>query len=269
MGLYCVTSPGGAPGASTTALGMALSWPGRVLLAECDPMGRRVLPGFMTDRLAGPPGPGVLGLAMAVQADPTAPVSVQEYVLPMVEDGSVELLHGIRDPRHAPQLAALWGPLAQALVTRDGDVVADLGRIGGVETPLGLLKAADAVVMLLKPTLAQIDAAGPRLESLRDVVGDRVTVALGLVADGTYTASEIERVLKAPVLAELPCSPNEARVLSDGAPPRMTFRTSLLVRSLDGLGRRLRKAVADSGAAGVNGDEASWAAVFAAAGGRR
>ncbi|WP_125618126.1 hypothetical protein [Actinomadura sp. WAC 06369] len=226
---------------TTTALGLALTWPRRVLLAECDPAGRRVLPGFMADRLRGPAGPGVLGLATRTPQASGTELPLEEYVVPM--DGDAELLHGVRDPRNVSQLGSLWSPLAKAFTARDGDVLADLGRVGGAETPVALLDAADLVVMVLKPTLAQVDAATPRLEVLRGLAPDRL--ALCLVPDGPYSAAEVERALKLPVLGEPAFSPNEARVLSDGARPRMTFRTSLLMRSLESLGRRLRTAMAE------------------------
>ncbi|GGU89762.1 hypothetical protein GCM10010182_00210 [Actinomadura cremea] len=246
MAVYCVLSPGGSPGVTTTALGLALAWPGKVLLAECDPMGRRVLPGYMADRLRGPAGPGLLGLATAAQAEPHVSAPLEKYVVPILEDGDVALLHGVRDPRHAAQLTAAWPLLARALTDREGDVIADLGRAGGAETAVPLVEAANAVVVVLKPTLAQVDAAAPRLDVLRTVVGNRGTLGLCLVADGPYSAAEVERVLKVPVLAELPCSPADARVLSDGARPRRTFRGSLLVRSFDRLGTRLREVVEES-----------------------
>ncbi|MUN35373.1 hypothetical protein [Actinomadura litoris] len=229
---------------TTAALGLTLTWPGRVLLAECDPMGRRVLPGFMADRLRGPAGPGLLGVI--ADADPHAPIALEQYVVPIAEDGRVELLHGVRDPRHGVRLGPLSNRLAHALRARNGDVVADLGRVGGTDTPYGLLEAADAVVMVLSGALAQVDAAAPRLELLRGLVPERVPFGLCLVADGAYSAAEVERALGVPVLAEVPYAPEHARVLSDGARPRLTFKTSLLVRSLGGLGRRLRAAVSSS-----------------------
>ncbi len=249
MALHCLISPGGSPGVSTTALGLALAWPGRVLLAECDPMGRRVLPGFMADRMRASAGPGLLGLAMAAEADPQGPVALEEYVVPITEDGHAGLLHGVRDPRHGMRLRPVWRRLAEALLARDGDVLADLGRVGGTDTPTELLKAADAVVMVLKPTVTQVDAAAARLDALKELVGEQAAIRLCLIADGAYGAGDVERVLGFPVLAELPCSPADARVLSDGARPRLTFRTSLLVRSLDVLGQRIRATVAEPGTA--------------------
>ncbi|WP_157431117.1 hypothetical protein [Actinomadura macra] len=252
---------------TTTALGLALTWPGRVLLAECDPMGRGVLPGFMADRIREPTGPGLLGVAMAAEADPRAAVPLEEYVMPIADDGRVELLHGVRDPRHGVRLAPLWPRLAEVLVERDGDVLADLGRVGGTDTPEDLLKAAHLVVMVLGSTLPQVDAAAPRLDALKELVTDPAAIGLCVIREGSYRASEAERVLHTPVLAELPCSPVDAAVLSDGARPRLTFKSSLLVRSLDGLGRRIRTLMAtgspDDHATGSPGP------VAPAAGGRR
>jgi hypothetical protein len=155
------------------------------------------------------------------------------------------------------------------MAKRSGDVLADLGRIGGQETPIPLLRSADAVVMVLKPSLVQVDAATPRLDALRELVGERTSIGICLIADGPYGASEVERVLKVPVLGELPNSPGDARVFSDGAAPRRTFRTSLLARSLERLGRRMRKAAAKSNAAGATRNGVARAASPAVTGGRR
>ncbi|MGI5206235.1 hypothetical protein ACQEU6_32265 [Spirillospora sp. CA-108201] len=269
MALHCLISPGGSPGVSTTALGLALAWPGRVLLAECDPMGRRVLPGFMADRMHASAGPGLLGLAMAAEADPQGPVALEEYVVPITDDGHARLLHGVRDPRHGIRLRPLWRRLAEALLAWDGDVIADLGRVGGTDTPTELLKSADAVVMVLKPTVTQVDAAATRLDALKELVGGQAAIRLCLIADGAYSAADVERVLGFPVLAELPCSPTDARVLSDGARPRLTFRTSLLVRSLDVLGHRIRGTVAEPETAATALDGARRSASPLAASGVR
>lgn len=267
MGLCCLISPGGAPGVSTTALGLSLLWPRRVLLAECDPMGRRVLPGFMADRMRESAGPGLLGLLTAAEAEQDSPLSLKDYLVPIADDERVELLHGIRDPRYGARLEPHWPRLAEALTAWDGDVIADLGQVGGRSTPVELLKVADAVVMILKPTLTQIDAAKPRLEALRSVLDERATLGLCLITDGPYSAAELHRVLEIPVLAELPSAPADAQVLSDGARPRLTFRTSLLVRCLQGLGRQLQSALTDAGAprAGLESEAARLGSVVAGA----
>jgi hypothetical protein len=253
MGVYCVISPGGAPGATTTALALALTWRGPLLLAEADPGGRRILPGFLADKLNGrPPGPGLLGLAMEAQHDAAqAPALVEEYAIALPGNAEAVLLHGIRDPRHARQLTQVWEPLADVLADSGRDVIADVGRVGGADTPIALLARADLIVMVLRPTLAGVDAARPRIEALHDQLRDQrsgrraePSLALCMIDDGAYAAGEVRRNLfDLPVLAELPHAPADARVLSDGARPRVSFRTSLLMRSAAKLGQRLRQQV--------------------------
>ncbi|MBD2895630.1 hypothetical protein amrb99_45690 [Actinomadura sp. RB99] len=269
MTLYCVVSAGGSPGVTATALGLAVTWPTKVLLAECDPMGRGVVPGFMADRLSDSAGPGLLGLAMAAETGTRVGLPLDDYVIPVPGEGTVELLHGVRDPRHGVRLGTLWGRLAEALASREGDVVADLGRIGGRDTPIDLLGAAETVVMVLKPTLRQVDAARPRIDALKDLRGGRGTIRLCLISDGPHRAAEVERVLGTPILAELPYSPDDASVFSDGASPRRTFKTSLLLRSLRCMGRRLRATVPTASEVGGDADGAVLSGAGAVVGGKR
>ncbi|WP_345365483.1 hypothetical protein [Actinoallomurus liliacearum] len=226
---------------TTTALALALGWPREVVLAECDPAGRRILPGYLAERLDGPPGPGLLGLATALGGED---VRVEDYTIPLAEQGRAWLLHGIRDPRHAAQLARLWQPLAGLFIKAEVDVIADVGRVGSPDTPMGLLAGADLVVMVLRGTLSQVDAAQPRLDALLGALNWRVPVALCLIESGRYSAAAVSRELFGlPMLAELPHAPADANVLSDGARPRMAFRTCLLLRTAGNLGHQMRKLV--------------------------
>jgi hypothetical protein len=212
------------------------------VLAECDPAGRQVLAGYLTERLDRPAGPGLLGLAAAVGNDP-AETAVGDYVIPLGGDSLGALLSGIRDPRQARHLTQLWKPLAETLKA-EGDVIADLGRIGGTDTPWPLLTEADLVVMVMHRNLAQVDAAQPRLQALLEALNGRVPVVLCLVNNCPYSTAAIREALyRLPVIAELPYVPTDARVLSDGAPPRMTFRTCMLMRTVTLLGERMRTAV--------------------------
>jgi hypothetical protein len=282
VALFCLISAGGSPGVTTTALGLALTWTRPVVLAECDPAHRSLLPGFLAERLRRPAGPGLLGLAMEAHHGAAIPRhALDQYTITLDGDphsnphshqhsdrrrsdrhsdrhgdsygaldgergrpAGVRLLPGIRDPRHAAQLGSVWPALAALFSTIDTDVIADLGCVGGSDTPTPLLTCADLVVMTVRPTLAQVDAAQPRLEALRETLGRRP--ALCLIGDG-YPAREVRKALfDLPILGELPHAEADARVLSDGARPRRTFRTCLLVRTITALGRRMRHAVDDS-----------------------
>lgn len=243
MALYCLISPGGSPGVTTSGLALALSWPREVVLAECDPAGRRILPGFLAERLEGPAGPGLFGLAMAIARNEAGP-GIADFTIPLNEHRQAWLLHGIRDPRHAQQLARWWQPLADTFTGSDIDVIADLGRIGGPDTPVALLTSADLVVMVLRPNLVQVDAAQPRLDALLKVLGGRVPIGLCLIDSGPYRPEQVSKTLYGlPVLAELPDAPADARVLSDGARPRLAFRTCLLMRAVGGLSQTMRTTV--------------------------
>ena len=46
MPLHALLSPGGSPGVTTAAIALAFTWPGPVILAECDPSGSDVIPGM-------------------------------------------------------------------------------------------------------------------------------------------------------------------------------------------------------------------------------
>jgi hypothetical protein len=249
MGLYGVVSAGGSAGATTTALALALSWPREVLLAECDPAGGSVLAGFLADRLSCPPGPGLLGLALQVARDPhQAGVRIEDYTIPLTgrshAGGQERLLPGISDPRHAGQLAPLWPPLAAALSSAGVDVIADVGRIGGADTPVGLLAAADLVVMVLRQSLVQVNAAQPRLKTLREALPGWGRVGLCLIGSGPYSAQTVRKELSGlPVLAQLPYAAADAGVLSEGHRPHLAFRTSLLMRAASSLGQQMRKVV--------------------------
>jgi hypothetical protein len=243
MALYCLISAGGSPGVTTTALALALTWPGEVMLAECDPAGRRVLPGFLAERLTEPPGPGLLGLAMALdrhRTDAEAGTRVEDFTIPLTEADRTWLLHGIRDPRHARHVD--WPLITNAFIQSGRDVIADLGRVGGPDTPTPLLRQAEVVVLVVGRSLPQVDAAQPRLEALQAITGGRTQIGLCLIDSGRYSSAEISKALSGlPVLAELPHAPADAHMLSDGGPQRLTFRTCLLMRAATRLGDAMRR----------------------------
>src|SRR5688572_10927998 len=64
MAILMLTSTGGSPGATTLAVGLALTWPRPILLADCDPGAHQaILAGYLAGRSAG--GKGLLRVAEA------------------------------------------------------------------------------------------------------------------------------------------------------------------------------------------------------------
>ncbi|MFD0530803.1 hypothetical protein ACFQ1I_35755 [Kitasatospora arboriphila] len=174
MAVVAVVGGPGAPGATTTALALLLSWPlppGRkVLLAECDPDGGAVLAGALEGRIE-----AVYGLRNLAVADRRGLLAqtVWEQLVDLSPEGTAErlLLPGLTDPAQAPGLAYTWEPLADTFQALDGqgyDVIVDLGRSGATGPGAVLARRADVVVATVRTTLRGLSAARPRLAALRD-----------------------------------------------------------------------------------------------------
>lgn len=244
MSIYTLMSPGDSPGVTTTGLAVTHAWGGRALLAECDPKGGDVLAGFLSARMPAA-GRGLLSLALAIAHNPDSAL-LWDHLISLDQDvRDWLLLPGLRDPREVAQLEGAWEAIAavlRATTTADVlDVVIDVGRIGGGDTPMPLIAASDLVVMLLRPTLRQVAAAKPRLDALGRRVGTSVPVSLCLIGHGDYTAREVGQALFGlPVLADIPYDPKSAAVLSDGKPAKRSMRTSGLLRGAAALAIAMR-----------------------------
>src|ERR1700678_1611649 len=120
MALYALISPGGSPGATTSALALALTWPRPVIVAECDPGGGDILAGLFAGHLPAPRG--LLGVAFEASRGPTAiTAELNTQLVPLDDTGVRRLLAGISDPRQAPGLSPVWPAIATALASQDAD----------------------------------------------------------------------------------------------------------------------------------------------------
>ncbi len=243
MALIAMLSPGGSPGVTTTALSLALAWPRRVVLAECDPSGGAVAAGLWGGRV--PAGRrGLQYFALEAQCRPRqAPDALAEYVIPLAEDHDERVvLPGVADPLRSRRLASAWPALTEALTALDSDVIADAGRFDGDTALDPLLAKALMIIMVLRPTIRQITAARPRLAALRQLPGGCPTVGIGVIGRGAYGGGAsghhafghdgsraICAALNAPVLFEIPDDPAAAAVLSDGATGCSEFGSSALM----------------------------------------
>ncbi|GHG04242.1 hypothetical protein ACFFSH_38040 [Streptomyces filamentosus] len=248
MAVIALAGLPGAPGATTTALALLRTWPleegRRVVLAECDPDGGAILAGAL--RGDAPADRGLRNLTLSSRTQDLVDAFWPQLLV--LDDGGKNsgrnrlLLPGLTSPDQAPGLGPVWGQLADlfAGIEKHGhDVLVDLGR-SGAYGPSGILALrADAVLLVVRGTLRGFHAAATRIRTLRaqlDGESGRGAGALGLIliTQGAYGVREAEAELGVRVVATLPYRPEEAAVLSDGAPENSKFmRSKLMSAALD------------------------------------
>ncbi|MGA5086032.1 hypothetical protein [Streptomyces sp. NRRL S-1314] len=240
MGVIALAGCSGAPGVTTSALALLLSWPlepgRRMILVECDPDGGAVLHGLLQGTLGD--RYGLRNLSVAARKGEFGEAFWRQLIDLSSEDGKAEsprdrlLLPGITDPAQAASLSSVWKGLATMFRGIDADhghdVLVDLGRRGATG-PSGVLAGqADLVLVVVRNTLRCLQAAQGRVGELEERVGN---VGLLVVDEGPYPAGEVQRVLQVPVVATLPYAPKEARVLSDGVEQPRHFTKSALMKA--------------------------------------
>lgn len=240
MAVIALTGCSGAPGVTTSALALLLSWPlepgRRMILAECDPDGGAVLHGLLQGTLGD--RYGLRNLSIAARKGEFGEAFWRQLIDLSSEDGKGEsprdrlLLPGITDPAQAASLSTIWKALAVMFRGIDADhghdVLIDLGRRGAVGPSGVLAEQADAVLVVVRNTLRCLQAAQSRVAALEERVGN---VGLLMINEGPYPAGEVQRVLQAPVVATVPYAPKDAHVLSDGAEQPRYFAKSALMKA--------------------------------------
>ncbi len=239
MAIYALISPGGSPGCTTAALALALTWPGQVIVAECDPGGGDILAGLFAGHLPAPRG--LLGVAFEAgrgQAAIAAELSTQ--LVPLDETGQRRFLAGITDPRQALGLSPVWPVISAGLARQEADVIADCGRLdAGATQPLSLLADARVTIMVMRPTLRQVASARPRVDMAAQITGSRDRLRLLLIGEGGLRAAEISRSLEVAVIGSLPDDEKTAAVLSDGDGKRTALDRRPLMRAAQTAGQAI------------------------------
>jgi hypothetical protein len=243
MAIVILTSASGSPGVTTLAVGLALTWPRSVILADCDPGAHQaVLAGFLAGRSAG--GKGLLRVAEAHRdRRPLREVVLDQCEVLAEDGGHLRLfLPGFTQPGSATHFGGVWADLAEAfdrLSDTDYDVIIDAGRLTAAGLPAPLVERAALSCLVLRSNLRSVLSARVHLPSIRDQ--DRTTGAageVGLILVGEsepYSRSEVGKALGVPVLGIVPHDPRPAAHLSDGRPRPRRFDSSPLVRSLHGV----------------------------------
>lgn len=240
MAVIALTSVSGAPGVTTTTVGLGLAWPRATLLVEGGTTpGSAILAGYC--RGVQPHDQGIIDVALAAGLGEPVDAAIAEHTVDL--PGGLRLLAGVANAAQAGSVQAVWEPLAAALRRMDDlgvDVLVDAGRLGAQSGPLPLLRQADLVCVLLGSDLPSINAARGALGMLaedlaRHGLGQRVLRTVLVGPGRRYSAREVNAVLGVPMLGELAWDPRSAAVLSQGEAPPRTFTRAPLPRSLQSL----------------------------------
>lgn len=247
MAVIALTSASGAPGVTTTAVGLALLWPRPVLLIDADPSGSSAIPaGYFRGAREYDGGLIELAYSPAEVAD-----SLPDVIRP-IAGSHASLVAGVRTPSQAGALRDLWDPLSNALAGLDEagqDVIVDAGRLSLQGTPGPVLASADVTVLLSRSSLPALAAAKTHAEAIQKTGGWRCP-AIILVGEGQpYRAHEVSRVLGLPVLSTIADDPTSAAVFTYGQPPGRGFDGSKLIRTLRATISSLQAQVARNNAA--------------------
>ena len=137
-----------------------------------------------------------------------------------------------------------WERLALALAastTAIGrDAMVDAGRLVTDRGCWPVLRAADQVLLAVRPSVRSVHAAQDAVQRVRRELGDLANVAALVVGNGPYSASEVVKALHLPLVGVRPDDPRAAAALSDGAVSSMkTLRRSALMRAASSLAGEL------------------------------
>jgi MinD-like ATPase involved in chromosome partitioning or flagellar assembly len=168
VAVVAVCSAKGSPGVTTTALLLAALWPVPVLLVDADPAG-----GDIALRLPGQHGRPLDAERGLLTLLPLARRGLVPDVLfshAQLIAGGTAVIAGLGGPEQAAAVGALWDTLARAFAESPVDVIVDAGRTHSQSVHLPVLRRADVVVSILRPTVAavvhtreQLRGLGPQL----------------------------------------------------------------------------------------------------------
>jgi len=230
MTMIAVAAAKSSPGTSTVAelLAQLADSVRRRVLIDCDPAG-----GDWLLRPGVTPEPGLASLAMAGRRG-LAAMEVLNHVQ-LLGDG----LEVVVAPAAARQASSALDIIANQLVAHlrdvDADAIVDCGGLTPSSPALPLAQAADAVVLVARPTASAMVHVAPWVEQLT-TGGARVVVVLvehgHRPAELAYRPAEVAEALGVEVLGPVADDPATSAALY-AAPGRLSrFTRSRLVRSM-------------------------------------
>lgn len=247
--LTAVTSGKSAPGVTTSTWALALCWPRPLIAADCDPAGGDMAAGLLPGRVS--QDRGLLSWSSAARRGTPALSGASmrpAHAVELPEVPGVWLLPGFTNATQGYSFTdEVWERLASALERSEAalgrDALVDTGRLVGQRATWPVLRAADRVLVTVRPTVRSVHAAQDIAGRLRDELGDLSKVSALVVGDGLYSATEVASALRLPLAGRLPIDRQAAAALSDGAQATMrTLQRSALLKAAGGLARTLAAA---------------------------
>jgi len=225
MSVISIASLKAAPGATTSALLLATTWPSpdRLALLEVDPDG-----GVLAPRLGLGTDPGLVSLCAAARREGFMP-SLWDHAQPA--PGGLDVIVGPASAHQARAALELATALPMVLENADGVVVADCGRVSPNSPARSVFESADLSILVTRPRLDELHHLAPNTSPPLRGATPASADALLLVGDGPYARDEVEEALGIEVIGVLPDDPAAAGALRDGRGHRRGLERSELVRA--------------------------------------
>lgn len=226
MSVIALASAKASPGVTTACLALSAVWPqGRaVRIVEADPDG-----GTLAARLRLPSEPGLSTLAVSGRRSMTdEDLSRHSQSL---DGGEVDVLVA---PPTAEQVERSLGLLATRLAALLGepfgtDTLVDIGRLRPHTPAWPLVDEADALLLVARPRLDELQQLPARLRAVRAI---RAQVGLVLVGDRPYPPAEVAAALDTDVVGVLADDSRGVAALNGQASARLA-RSQLLRSARD------------------------------------
>lgn len=233
MTVLALGSAKASPGVTTAGIALAAAWPAdrRIVVVEADTDG-----GILAARYQMTAEPGLSTLAVAGRRS----IRPDDLAAHMQEIPGSDV-HAILAPPVAEQarrsLSLAAAPLARTLPQLEStDVIVDVGRLRPDMEAAPLLDAADAVLIVVRPRLEELQQLPARIRALRR---GAARVGLLLVGERPYPAAEVAVALEAEVVAVLAVDHAGADALAGRASTSALARSALM-RSVRGAVEAIR-----------------------------
>jgi len=251
MAVFTLTCASGAPGVTTTALGLALAWPRDVVLVDADrTASQSVLAGYLSDVPTG--GRGLTSLTQLWRDGLDLASDLPKHMVALPDANTLAprrwFVPGFARPGSSGLFEPVWPELMDTLAGLDLsgiDVILDAGRWGAQGLPAAVIANTRWLGVVTRSTLRALATLRLYLPDVTATTDAVPSIIAGLVVVGPgapYSTHEIADHFKW-TADELPWQPEDAAHLSDGVPGRPRADKRPLTRSYAALAEKLRGTV--------------------------